>query len=63
MIAYQQNDHWVAEGDGPMRYILAEGDTRSQAVEGYTQCYGRQYAEQESMTHFALKATEDGKWQ
>ncbi len=34
--------YWLAEGDGPLRKILAEGATRREAWGAYAACYSNQ---------------------
>ena len=47
--------YWQSTGEGPMRPIIAEGETKTAAVFEYSRMYGLQYEEQERMTHFALE--------
>ena len=46
--------HYVAQGEGPMRPIIAEGVTRESAEEAFLSVYGNQYAQQESLTAMSL---------
>lgn len=52
----QENGTWIASGNGELRPILAEGETREAAVSAYTAIYGDQYAEAQSLTHYSLMA-------
>lgn len=52
----RQGWHWIAQGNGELRPIVAEGTTREAAVEGYTKLYGDQYAEAQCKTHYSLMA-------
>lgn len=57
-VEQQIDESWLATGEGPMRMILAEGNTRREAMHAYTTQYGRQYEEQERATHFAMRREE-----
>ena len=52
----RQGWHWIAQGPGELRPIIAEGDTRKEAVEGYTKLYSDQYAEAQCKTYYSLMA-------
>ena len=47
--------YWKASGMGPMRYIVAEGESRAEAIFEWERLYGLQYEEQEQHTHYALE--------
>jgi hypothetical protein len=47
--------YWIARGEGHMRPIICEGNTRSEARKLFEQEFARQYAEMETHTHFALE--------
>ena len=42
--------YWLAQGDGPLRYIICEGETRALARMYWTENFSRQYAEAEAMS-------------
>lgn len=51
----QVNDgSWLATGGGYDRPIVAEGDTRKEAVHNFTTVYGNQYAKAQTLTHISL---------
>ena len=51
MIIVRNSDgSWSARGDGYDRPIVAEGDTRKEAMLAFTTVYGNQYAEAQSLT-------------
>ncbi len=50
--------YWLAEGNGPMRRIIAEGSTRLEAMRRYAEIYARQYAEGEAMTSRSMLVSE-----
>ena len=46
--------HWLAQGEGPLRPIVVEGETRAIARRHWMDQFGQQYAEQECMTANSL---------
>ena len=42
--------HWICQGDGPMRPIAVEGNTRAEVRQAWMDVFGQQYAEQETLT-------------
>ena len=59
-LQYQsEGGYWTAEGHGPMRGIVVEAESRQGAREGWMECYGRQYAESESLSGFSVSFDSD----
>ena len=54
MIIEAVEGHWVARGNGPTRYIISEGISREEAVQGWEHHYGNQYAAEQVATHFSM---------
>ena len=50
-----EKSFWQASGEGPLRPIVAEGETKTAAAFEYNRLYGIQYEIQERLTHFALE--------
>jgi len=46
----QQGWYWTAQGEGPIRPIAVEGQTRKEARENWISVFANQYAEGETMT-------------
>ena len=47
--------YWLAQGEGPLRPIIAEGGTRDEARKLWNQTYGEQYAQEQSLTEQSLR--------
>ena len=47
--------YWKASGMGPMRYIVAEGESRAEAIFEWERLYGLQYEEEQMLTHQSLE--------
>ena len=46
--------YWLAEGDGPIRFISVESDDISGAINSYNDVFEQQYAIQESRSALSL---------
>jgi len=54
----QQDGTWLASGDGDLRPILVEAETREKARLGWEKVWGDQYAEAQTATALSMLSPE-----